>query len=101
MAKHKRTRATDITKQVKMEVALRDNGRCIICGGYGIPNAHFIKRSQGGLGIPENIVSLCPRCHFEQDFGKNTKDYTDKIENYLRTYYGDTWNKEKLVYRKY
>ena len=30
--KHDRTKATGITKQVRMEVALRDNGMCIICG---------------------------------------------------------------------
>lgn len=47
--KSKRTKACEITKQTRMEVALRDNGRCIICH-KAVPvqcsNAHFIKRSQ-------------------------------------------------------
>lgn len=66
-----------------------------------MPNAHFINRSQGGLGIPENIVTLCPECHFEEDNGKNSKEYDAKIEKYLRNYYGKEWNKDKLIYRKW
>lgn len=66
----------------------------------GLPNAHFINRSQGGLGIPENIVTLCPECHYEEDNGKNSKEYDKKIEEYLKKCYKD-WNKEKLVYKKW
>ena len=63
---------------------------------------HIIKKeANGGLGIPENVVTLCPKCHYEEDFGQNTKDYESYIENYLRNYYGDNWNKEKLIYNKY
>ena len=102
--KHKRTKATDITKEVRQTVASRDNGKCIYCGKYvpvACSNAHFIKRSQGGLGIPENVVTLCPKCHFEEDFGQNTKLYEDYIENYLKGIYGADWSKDKLVYKKY
>lgn len=63
---------------------------------------HIIKKeANGGLGIPENVVTLCPKCHYEEDFGQNTKDYENYIENYLRNYYGDNWNIEKLIYNKY
>ncbi len=47
--KSKRTKACEITKEVRQAVALRDNGRCIICGipvPVSCSNAHFIKRSQ-------------------------------------------------------
>lgn len=44
--KHRRTKATDITKQVKMTVLMRDMGICIVCGQQGLPNAHYIPRSQ-------------------------------------------------------
>lgn len=31
-----------------------------MCGSsYAMPNAHYIARAQGGLGIEENIVTLC------------------------------------------
>lgn len=102
--KSKRTRACEISQKTKEIVWNRDNHRCVICKRY-VPrtyaNAHFIKRSQGGLGIPENIVTLCSECHFKEDFGKDTKLYERQIENYLKSIYGTNWSKEKLVYKKY
>ena len=52
--KHRRTRATEIPKQVRMAVSIRDNGQCIICHRFvptACSNAHFIPRSHSGLGI--------------------------------------------------
>ncbi len=102
--KHRQTKATKIPKWVKEIVWNRDGHKCISCGRY-VPktcaNAHFIKRSQGGLGIPENIVTLCPKCHYEEDFGKDSKVYWHSIENYLKGIYGINWDKSKLVYKKY
>lgn len=48
----KRRRACEITKEVRQTIAIRDNGRCIICGKYvpiACSNAHYIKRSQRWL----------------------------------------------------
>lgn len=65
----KRSRACEISQKVKEIVWNRDNHKCIYCERY-VPktfaNAHFIKRSQGGLGIPENIVTLCSECHYQE-----------------------------------
>ena len=62
--KSKRAKACDISKKVKDRVWERDGGRCIICGSpYAMPNSHYIRRSQGGLGIEENIVTMCLCCH--------------------------------------
>lgn len=100
----KRSKACEISQKVKEIVWNRDNQRCIYCGRYvpkSCASAHFIKRSHGGLGIPENIVTLCPECHYEEDFGKNTKIYEDYIENYLKGIYGAEWDKENLKYKKY
>ncbi len=100
----KRSRACEIPPKVKEIVWNRDNHKCIYCSRY-VPktcaNAHFIKRSQGGLGIPQNIVTLCPECHFEEDHGQNTKLYEDYIENYLKGIYEAEWDKKKLIYKKY
>ena len=44
-----------------MAVWERDNHRCIFCGKlvpYNLANSHFIKRSQGGLGIEQNIMTM-------------------------------------------
>lgn len=61
----------------------------------------LLKEASGGLGIEENIVTLCPECHYQEDFGQNTELYEDCIENYLKDIYGTSWNKEKLKYNKY
>lgn len=100
----KRSKACNIPPKVKEVVWNRDSQKCIYCEKW-VPktcaNAHFIKRSQGGLGIEENIVTLCPECHYEEDHGLNTKYYEDYIETYLKGIYGANWDKSKLIYKKY
>lgn len=107
--KTKRAKATDIPYNVKKKVFERDLGRCVVCGNsYNVmPNAHFIPRSKGGLGIEQNIVTLCTRltendCHYKFDNG--TKEEKERIgniiESYLKSQY-DSWKKEDLVYNKW
>ncbi|MEA5060025.1 MAG: hypothetical protein VB049_08350 [Candidatus Pelethousia sp.] len=74
--KSRRAKACDITPATKRKVFARDGGCCIFCGNsYNVmPNAHFIPRSDGGLGIPENILTACTRlmegdCHHKFDEG--------------------------------
>lgn len=101
--KHKQTKATDISTNVKEAVWERDAHRCIFCNKE-VPKrnacCHFIPRSAGGLGVEKNIFTACENCHREQDNGLNTKVYDKMAEDYLKTKYDD-WNKEELVYRKY
>ena len=101
--KSKRSKACDISQKVKEIVWNRDNKRCIFCGKY-VPkfcaNAHFKKRSHGGMGIPKNIVTSCPECHYKEDFGQNTKEYEQKMKEYLQFQYED-WKEEELIYKKY
>lgn len=102
--KHKQTKATDIPKKVKEIVWKRDKHKCIFCHKQ-VPLecacCHFIPRSLGGLGIPENIYTGCSDCHREQDNGLNTKEYDMKVEKHLKDIYGANWNKSKLIYKKY
>jgi 5-methylcytosine-specific restriction endonuclease McrA len=99
--KSKRSKACDITKKVKDRVWERDGGQCIICGSrMAMPNSHFIRRSQGGLGIEENIVTMCSLCHRMYDQNCDRKAMEAFIEKYLRSHYPD-WDKEKLVYKKW
>ena len=100
----KRSKACEISQKTKLIVWERDNHKCIICKRYvpvSCANAHFIKRSQGGLGIEQNIVTLCLNCHYEEDFGQNTKLYEEQIKNYLKDYYGSNWSISDLIYKKY
>lgn len=74
---------TDITPKVKKAVWERDAHCCVICGApvtWNSANAHvFVRRSHGGLGIPENIATLCWGCHRAYDQGK------DKESNYIKS----------------
>ena len=100
----KRSNACEISQKTKEIVWNRDNQRCIYCHRWvpmSCANAHFKKRSQGGLGIEENVVTLCPECHYQEDFGQDTKLYENYIESYLKSIYGQNWNKDKLIYKKY
>lgn len=99
--KSKRAKACDISKKVKDIVWKRDGERCIICGShYAMPNSHYIRRSQNGKGTPENIVTMCSRCHFMYDQGGDRKAIGRYTEKYLRSKYPD-WNPDKLVYKKW
>lgn len=106
--KSKRSKACDISQKVKLQVFLRDNCRCVVCKNSHnvMPNAHLIPRSQGGLGIEENIVTLCTdltenKCHSR--FDRGTKEQREElgniIESYLKSKYSN-WNKENLIYKK-
>lgn len=97
--KSKRTKALDISPEVKEAVYERDGGRCVLCGRPGAPNAHFVARSQGGLGIEENVVTLCIECHNRYDNGAFRAQTEAELEAYLRGLYPD-WSREKLYYRK-
>ena len=97
----KSTKACDISQKVKEAVWQRDKCKCICCGNpNAMPNAHFIARSQLGLGIEQNIVTLCSKCHYNYDHTTRREEYRDYIRNYLVSKYDD-WNEESLIYKKY
>lgn len=98
--KSKRAKACEIPMEVKEAVYERDNGRCIICGRPGIPNAHYIRRSDGGLGIVENVVTLCLTCHARFDNGDKREEYGTIIKDYLDTLYPDFSDSDRR-YKKY
>ena len=97
----KRTKALQISEAVRRTVWARDGGRCIICGScYAAPCAHYISRAQGGLGVEENIVTLCQPCHRAYDQTDQRPRYRDMIRAYLAEKYPE-WDEEKLRYRKW
>ena len=107
--KTKRSKATDIPMSVKKKVWERDKGCCIVCGNnYNVmPNAHYISRTKGGLGIEQNVVTLCTeltenKCHRKYDFG--TEEERELIGSIIREYLKskyENWNEEDLVYNKW
>ena len=98
--KSKRSKACDIPTRVKKAVWERDKQHCIYCGSVrAMSNAHFISRAKGGLGIEENIVTLCQNCHYNFDMTDMREHYKEYIENYLKKKYPN-WDKENLIYRR-
>ena len=96
---HRETKAKAIPKEVKRRVWERDNGECVICHAPGEPTAHYIGRGQGGLGIEENIVTLCHNCHRMYDQTSKRDWMRSTLKSYLKKHYPD-WDESKLYYRK-
>lgn len=106
-----RTKSLGITIAVKEAVAERDSfdGHpcCLLCGApapvnnrLAFSNAHYISRAQGGLGVEENIVTLCPDCHIHRyDQGTEREQIRAFLRNYLKEHYPE-WDEEKLAYKK-
>lgn len=100
----KQTKATSISQKTKAIVWERDKHCCIVCGSQcAFPEAHvFVSRAHGGMGVKENIVTLCRECHRkldnkaekEHNFVKETV-YNYMFEKYPNLEIGD------LVYKKY
>ena len=97
---HKRTKACAISKKTKEIVYKRDGGCCIFCGHPGLPEAHYVPRSHGGLGIPENIVTACRPCHDRMDNSTDRQQMLQVAAAHLRQFY-EGWNEDNLVYDKW
>lgn len=97
---HTRTKMVAIPKEVREAVEKRDNYRCIFCHAPGRGEGHYIGRAQSGLGIEENIITVCRKCHGEMDNGMNTKFYREIAKDYLKSKYPG-WDEKKLIYNKW
>ncbi|MCD8087261.1 MAG: hypothetical protein LUE22_01560 [Oscillospiraceae bacterium] len=99
--KSKRTKALEISPETKHRVYMRDGCHCVWCGSTdALPEAHYIRRSWGGLGVEENILTLCRACHYRFDSGpaQEREEMTEFFRRYLKGIYGEDWDEEKLYY---
>jgi hypothetical protein len=106
---HRETKWTAISPEVKEAVFRRDGRCCILCGSpAGLPNAHVVRRSAGGMGVEQNVVTLCQECHRAFDEGANLErlghgttreSLYDYIVAYLKNFYPD-WSRESVIYRR-
>lgn len=74
-----------------------------MCGkGVREENAccHLIPRSQGGMGVEKNILTLCQQCHRRFDEGPDRDYWSKTFTDYLTRYYG-TIDKDEVVYNKW
>ena len=101
--KSTRTKACAISQQVKRIVYKRDHEQCLLCGKWvtlSCACCHFIPRSQGGMGVEKNILTLCPDCHREFDNGDGRQEKEIFLQMYLESKYPD-WNHEDVIYDKW
>lgn len=97
---HRETKATTISTATKKTVWARDFCRCVVCGSINAgPHCHFIRRSQGGLGVEQNIWTGCDTCHRAFDSEGTDGPLHERMRDYFRTLYPD-WDESKLVYKK-
>lgn len=94
----KRSKACEIPPKVREAVEKRD-GCCIFCGRPGRGEAHIVSRAHGGLGVEENILTVCRYCHDQLDNGKETLRYKERAVSYIKEFYPD-WTAEKVTYHK-
>ena len=96
---NKRTKALMIPATVKAKVWARDKC-CVFCGSpYAAPVAHYIARSHGGLGIEENILTLCGECHRRYDQTTKRREMKEFFREYLKSKYPE-WDEKNLIYRR-
>ena len=87
---------------VKLAVYLRDGQRCILCKQHvhwTCASAHIVRRSQGGKGVEQNVVTLCSTCHRKTDEGPMAKDNMRDIITYITDLYPG-WSREQVTYKK-
>ncbi|RDU22866.1 hypothetical protein [Anaerosacchariphilus polymeriproducens] len=110
---NRRTKALQFSKATMNKIADRDEC-CIFCKiGYRMDKidsfqqqilsiAHYINKSQGGLGIEENGVLICQYHHHNLDNGCESlrSEMLGIIEEYLKGFYPG-WKLENLKYKKY
>lgn len=102
---HDLTKYLAIPQSVKKRVWERDAGKCVLCGTRRMtnPNAHYIARSQLGLGIDErNIFTACWPCHEAYDNSEHRHAIKEQLRAYLQGRYGENWvkNEDELKYHK-
>lgn len=114
MKKSKQARAREFSPSARKEIINRDHGECIFCKlKYEMEGAdwlakevksimHYIPRSQGGLGIPENGAVGCQWHHNMMDNGNKGKraEMLSIFRECLKMHYPG-WDEKELIYDKW
>ena len=113
MTKKKRTKAIEFRAIDRITIVNRDSG-CIFCkmnyhndelSDYekaGCQIMHYIPRSHGGLGIPQNAAVGCVGHHMMLDNGNKGRgpEMKELFKKYLQSKYPD-WDESELTFNKY
>lgn len=109
----KKNRKYQFEEDTRRKIWERDNGNCIFCArNYHMENQdemsyqikdimHYINKSKGGLGIPENGAVGCRYHHGLLDNGNRglREEMLHIFREHLKTQY-QGWNPENLIFKK-
>ncbi len=102
-----RKRGQGIPKATRKLVYRRDGYQCATCGAtQGLQIHHAVKRSLGGSDFPENLITLCWKCHAVahgmkfDDFPEyiNEEWMEQAIVEYLSDYYAENRPDDPIWY---
>lgn len=108
----KRSRLCEFSAKEREKIHKRDNETCLFCRlGYHMSSqagigdlqiAHFVARSQGGMGVEQNGALLCIYHHQMLDNGNlgNRHEMETLFREYLKSFYPD-WSEDSLKYNKW
>lgn len=67
----------NIPNETRKEVYRRDGWQCALCGCHDtLQIHHVVPRGEGGSDFPENLITLCSKCH-AQAHGMDAPDPRD------------------------
>lgn len=109
--KSKRTKACEFSADIRATIMQRDRYQCLFCRlekfgksecDWMMDIMHYVNKSAGGLGIPQNGVLGCRYHHSLLDNGNKgyRKDMLQDMKEYLQSIYPD-WSEEELYFQKY
>lgn len=104
MGKGRMSKACEFSPEARKEIIERDGG-CIFCKidpkeRTGFQIMHYIPRSRGGLGIPQNGAVGCLIHHQMLDNGADGKFMRQYFKTYLEAIYGHL-DEDDLIYKKW
>lgn len=86
-----------ISNAKRKAVYRRDGYRCALCDcTQYLQIHHAIPRGEGGSDFPENLITLCSKCHAQAHgvdlgTGMTVADMEQAIVEYLSDYYAGNW----------
>lgn len=85
----------EFSDKTKKAIGERDGWKCVKCGSYHLESVphHVQYRSQGGLGIKRNGISVCRDCHSWMH-GKQKGPYGELPRE--GRYWAEMWVEENL-----
>lgn len=60
----------------------------------------MVPRSHGGMGVPQNIVTVCRKCHDLMDNSTQRQQMIEIARAYLKDYYPDI-SQSDVIYQKW